>query len=51
MMAKVSWNIAKTLSGIEPVSASRGTFAKKAFPSPPMTPFTAGFVAGVNASE
>ncbi len=51
MIAKVSWNIANTVSGIEPVSASRGTFAKNAFPSPPTKPFTAGSAADVNASE
>ena len=51
MIAKVSWNMANTVSGMEPVSAPRGTFARNALPSPPTTAFTAGFPAGVNASE
>ena len=36
MMAKVSWNMANTVSGMLPESESTPTPAKNALPSPPM---------------
>ena len=51
MIAKVSWYIANTVSGIVPASDPRVTPARNALPSPPMRAFAPGVAAAVKTSE